>query len=110
MAYDLRQWPASVYPGEVQAFPDAAVDVDAALLALARNGPQLEEYGFKTLGKKLGHLWQINLKIVATKRQVRILYAPYSGTCIVIFHIHKKSSGAEQRRAYALAMKRKKTS
>jgi hypothetical protein len=59
------------------------------------------------LGKKKGGLWQINMKIVTTKRQIRILYAPY-GQTIVVFHIHKKSSGQEQQRAYARAMTRKR--
>jgi hypothetical protein len=107
MFFELRQWPASVYPRELKPFPEAKVDVDVALLALRREGPAPEGYTFKHLGKSKGYLWQINLKVVQSGRQVRILYAPY-GRAIVVFHIHKKSSPQEQQAGYALAMSRKR--
>jgi phage-related protein len=105
MAYDLRQWPYNVYPGELGEFPEAVADIDVALSALRNHGPQPDGYAFKALGKTKGGLWQINLR--AKGRQIRILYAPYGGM-IVIFRIHKKSSPQEQQRAYELAMSRKK--
>lgn len=105
MPYDLRQWPDTVYPGEAQQLPMAVVAIDVALRALRMNGPRLDEYGFKPLGKELDGLWQINFKV--NRQQIRILYAPY-GMAIVIFRIHKKSSDQEQQRAYKLAGKRKR--
>jgi phage-related protein len=107
MAYDLRQWPESVYPGEVYEFPEALPDIDFALSTLRSHGPAPEGFNFKPLGKSKDGLWQINIRISASRRQIRILYAPY-GKLIVVFHIHKKSSPQEQKRAYKLAMKRKK--
>jgi|ERR1035437_6296264 hypothetical protein len=104
MAHDLRQWPATVYPGETSEFPEAIPDIDVALLALRREGPAPDGFSFKPLGKKKGGLWQINLRV--NRRQIRILYAPY-GKAIVIFRIHKKSSPQEQQQAYALSMTRK---
>ena len=105
MVHDVRQWPSSVYPGEVDdECPEARQIIDALILNLARHGPSPDGYGVKTLGKKLGGLWQINLR--SEKRQVRVLYAPY-GQQIVLFRIHKKSSPQEQRRAYELAIVRK---
>jgi hypothetical protein len=105
MAYDLLQWPASVYPGEANAeCPEAIPTLDKLLLTLKAHGPSPPGYGFKNLGKGRKGLWQINLKV--KKRQVRVLYAPY-GTSIVLFRIHKKSSPQEQERAYELAMSRK---
>jgi hypothetical protein len=105
MVHDVRQWPSSVYPGEVDAeCPEARQIIDALILNLSRHGPSPDGYGAKTLGKKLGGLWQINLKV--EKRQVRVLYSPY-GNKIVLFRIHKKSSPQEQRRAYDLAIRRK---
>lgn len=105
MPHDLRQWPDTVYPGEAQQLPQAVIEIDAAIRALSRDGPKLEEYSFKPLGKKKDYLWQINFK--ANGQQIRILYAPY-GSTIVIFRIHKKSSKQEQQRAYDLAGKRKR--
>jgi len=106
MPYDVRQWPASVYPGEVNAeCPEALETIDALIRNFGRHGPSPDGYGVKTLGKKLDGLWQINLK--AEKRQVRVLYAPY-GELIVLFRIHKKGSPQEQRRAYDLAGERKR--
>jgi hypothetical protein len=105
MPYDVRQWPSSVYPGEVDSeCPEARELIDALILNFKRHGPSPDGYGVKTLGKKLGGLWQINLR--AERRQVRVLYAPY-GQQIVLFRIHKKSSPQEQRRAYELAVTRK---
>jgi phage-related protein len=106
MPYDLRQWPASVYPGETRDFPEALPDIDVALGALQREGPKPDGHAFKPLGKKKGGLWQLNLR--ASGRQIRILYAPYDGTMIIVFRIHKKSSQQEQQRAYSLAMERKR--
>ena len=106
MAHELRQWPRTVYPGEVQEFPEAQADVDVALRELRTQGPRPEGYQFKPLGAKWAGLWQLNFKS-STGRQIRILYAPYERV-IVVFRIHKKSSPQEQQRAYALAMKRKR--
>jgi hypothetical protein len=105
MPHELRQWPSDVYPGEAKEFPEAAVDIDTALLELHRQGPSPLGYHVKNLGKKKGGLWQLNLKV--QRRQIRILYAPYRDT-IIVFRIHKKSSPQEQAAAYDLAMARKK--
>jgi hypothetical protein len=105
MAYDLRQWPASVYPGEANdECPEAIPTLDRLLLTLREHGPSPSGYSVKNLGKKRSGLWQINLKV--ERRQVRVLYAPY-GTSIILFRIHKKSSPQEQERAYKLAATRK---
>jgi hypothetical protein len=106
MPHDVRQWPNSVYPGEVDSeCPEARQVIDTLILNLRRNGPSPEGYRAKNLGKRMGGLWQINLKV--EKRQVRILYAPY-GLVIVLFRIHKKGSRQEQQRAYELAKDRKR--
>jgi hypothetical protein len=103
--YSVRQWPSSVYPGEVDSeCPEAREIIDALILNFTRHGPSPDGYGVKTLGKRMGGLWQINLRV--QKRQVRVLYAPY-GNQIVLFRIHKKGSPQEQRRAYELAIQRK---
>ena len=106
MPYDVRQWPATVYPGEMKKeCPEAGADIDVLIRELARRGPSPAGYDVKTLGKGKEGLWQINLKV--QKRQIRILYAPYRET-IVLFRIHNKGSPQEQRRAYSLAEKRKR--
>lgn len=95
----------TVYPDEVMSeCPEALPVIDALLLRLREHGPSPEGYQVKTLGKRLGGLWQINLKV--SKRQVRILYAPF-GQQIVLFRIHKKGSPQEQQRAYEVAVERK---
>lgn len=105
MAYEVLQFPDSVYPREVRdECPEAEADIAILIRVMRAQGPRPEIYSFKPLGKKRGGLWQINLKI--EKRQIRILYAPY-GSTIVLFRIHKKSSPQEQERAYELAMRRK---
>ncbi len=105
MPHDVRQWPSTVYPGEVDSeCPEARGIIDALLLNFAKYGPSPDGYRVKTLGKSKGGLWQLNLKV--EKRQIRILYAPY-GQRIVLFRIHKKGSPQEQAHAYYLAMKRK---
>ena len=105
MAWWLRQWPGSVYPKEANDLPDAAPEIDAALRALSRNGPKLEEYGAKCLGQSQDGLWQLGFKV--NRKRIRILYAPY-GDVIVVFRIHPKTSPQEQERAYTLARERKK--
>ena len=106
MAHEVVQWPNSVYPGEVDdECPEATPIIDALFLSLRSQGPSPDGYHVKTLGRKMGGLWQINLKVEG--RQVRILYAPY-GHRIVLFRIHKKGSSQEQTRAYRLAMTRKR--
>ena len=106
MAHDVRQWPNSVYPGEVRAeCPEGEEVIDTLIRNLRREGPSPEGYQVKNLGKRMSGLWQINMKI--EKRQVRILYAPY-GQVIVLFRIHKKGSSQEQKRAYDLAKDRKR--
>lgn len=105
MPHDVRTRPASVYPGEGDSeCPEAKATIDVLIRTLRLQGPSPSGYAVKTLGRKLGGLWQINLKVA--KRQVRVLYAPY-GQTIVLFRIHKKGSPQEQRRAYKLAMTRK---
>src|SRR6266850_2747893 len=106
MAYDVRQWPRSVYPGEVdRECPEAREVIEALLLNLRQQGPSPAGYRVKTLGSKIGGLWQINLKMRG--RQIRVLYAP-DGQTIVLFRIHKKGSPQEQDRAYELAIQRKR--
>jgi hypothetical protein len=105
MAHDVRQWPESVYPGEVEReCPEAREVIDALIRNMRRQGPSPVGYRVKTLGVKVGNLWQISLKV--QKRQIRLLYAPY-GLTIVLFRIHKKGSPQEQTRAYTLAKRRK---
>jgi hypothetical protein len=106
MPYTVCQWPKGVYPDEIRAeCPEAEATIDVLIGKMRSAGPNPPGYQVKALGKKLGGLWQINLKV--EKRQVRILYAPYPET-IVIFRIHKKSSPQEQKRAYESAQKRKR--
>jgi hypothetical protein len=106
MASDVRQWPDSIYPGEVDSeCPEAKEVIDVLLLNFREQGPSPDGYQVKALGKKKEGLWQINLKV--EKRQVRVLYAPYKQT-IILFRIHKKSSPQEQNQAYELAKKRKR--
>jgi hypothetical protein len=106
MAYDVRRWPDSVYPGEVdRECPEAREVIDVLIRNLRRQGPSPDGYQVKTLGARTGGLWQINLKV--ERRQIRVLYAPY-GEEIVLFRIHKKSSSQEQLRAYDLAKTRKR--
>jgi len=106
MAYELLQWPHSVYPGEVdQECPEARAIIDVLLTKLIREGPSPDGYNVKNLGKQRDRLWQINLRV--PQRQVRVLYAPY-GQRIVLFRIHKKGSPPEQIRAYELAQRRKR--
>jgi len=106
MAYVVCHWPATVFPGEVEAeCPEARIVIDVLLMVMGREGPSPEGYAVKTLGRERDGLWQINLRV--ERRQVRILYAPY-GESIVLFRIHKKGSPQEQERAYELAGKRKR--
>src|SRR6266852_4508101 len=106
MAYDVRQWPASVYPGEVNGeCLEGREVIDTLILNLKAQGPSPAGYRVKTLGVTMGGLWQISLKV--EKRQVRVLYAPY-GQMIILFRIHKKSSPQEKTRAYKLAKTRKR--
>jgi hypothetical protein len=105
MAHALRQWPPDVYPDETHEFPEAAADIDEALRQLQRQGPSPLGFTAKNLGKSKDYLWQLNLRV--QRKQIRILYAPYK-TEIVVFRIHKKGSPQEQRRAYVVAMARKK--
>jgi len=106
MPYRVHQWPTGVHPDETRAeCPEAEATIDVLIGRMKGVGPSPDGYQVKSLGKKRGGLWQINLKV--EKRQVRILYAPYQDT-IVIFRIHKKSSPQEQERAYELAQKRKR--
>jgi hypothetical protein len=106
MPYDVRQWPESVYPKEVEdECPEALADIDTFIMQMRANGPAPDGYKVKPLGKTKGGLWQLNLKVDG--RQIRILYAPY-GQTIILFRIHKKSSPQEQERAYRLAMSRKR--
>lgn len=106
MAYDLRQWPATVHPGEVRSeCPEAEAAIDVLIGRMQEFGPSPPGYASKPLGKSKGHLWQINLKVDG--RQVRILFAPFK-QMIVLFRVHKKSSPQEQQRAYQLAIKRKR--
>jgi hypothetical protein len=109
MAHDVRQWPDTVYPGEIEdECPEAREVIDALIRRMGEEGPSPDGYhDCKNLGRRMEGLWQLNLRIVGTKRQVRILYAPY-GPTIVLFRIHKKSSPQEQRRAYDLAKARKR--
>lgn len=104
MAYDLRQWPKNVYPGEFADFSEAQPDIDVLLMELRAQGPSPAGYTVKNLGKAKNYLWQLNLRVA--KRQIRVLYTPYRSV-IVLFHIHKKSSPQEQQRAYEVAMARK---
>ncbi len=104
--YELNQWPESVYLDAEKGFMVAAIQakVDLFLDSVRKEGPSPEAFSCKNLGKKLGGLWQANLKV--NRLQIRVLYAPYRRK-IVVFLIHKKTSKQEQERAYKLAMKRK---
>ena len=105
MPHAVLQFPAGIYPAEVEAeCPEARATIAVLIGELGRHGPSPEGYSVKNLGKKKGYLWQINLKV--EQRQVRVLYAPYKDK-IVIFRLHKKGSPQEQQHAYDVAMKRK---
>src|SRR5262249_30652677 len=104
--YDVRQWPSSVYPGEVDSeCPEARAVIDVLLRNMQAEGPSPEGYQVKALGKKKSGLWQVNLKV--EQRQIRVLYAP-DGQQIILFRIHRKGSPQEQNRAYELAQTRKR--
>lgn len=105
MSHNVKQWPDTVYPGEVDSeCPEARAVIDVLISQLSVQGPSPLGYHVKVLGKKMNQLWQINLKVET--RQIRVLYAPY-GSDIILFRIHKKGSPQEQSRAYELAIKRK---
>ena len=54
MAHDVRQWPGSVYPGEVESeCPEAREVIDALIWNLKLQGPAPAGYQVKTLGAKL---------------------------------------------------------
>ncbi len=93
MAHDIRQWPDTVYPGEIDdECPEARVAIDVFIERMREEGPSPDGYpDCKNLGARMEGLWQLNLKAKKTQRQVRVLYAPYGAT-IVLFRIHKKSS------------------
>ena|ERR1700692_4055458 len=106
MPHAVRKWPSSVYPGEIDSeCPEAREVIDVLIRNFQTQGPSPAGYAVKSLGQKMGGLWQVNLKV--QKRQVRILYAP-DGQDIVLFRIHKKGSPQEQGRAYELAKTRKR--
>ena len=76
MLYDVKRWPNSVYPGEVDAeCPEAIAAIDVMILKLREQGPSPDGYQVKTLGAKMAGLWQINLRVEG--RQIRVLYSPY---------------------------------
>ena len=105
MPHEVLQRPSTVFPGEAEGeCPEAVGAILELIQAMQAEGPNPLGYGAENLGQGVHGLWQINLKV--QKRQVRILYAP-DGDKIILFRIHKKSSAAEQRRAYAVAGKRK---
>lgn len=107
MAWSVHTWPRSVFPEEVEdECPEALEAVITVIREMERLGPAPEVRQVKTLGRKLGSLWQMNLRVEG--RQVRILYAPYDSQ-ILLFRIHKKSSKGEQDRGYELAIKRKRS-
>lgn len=106
MPYIIRHFPPSVYPREMRdECPEAEADIANVIRQMGRQGPSPSGYNVKNLGQKMDGLWQLNLRV--SKRQVRILYAPYDSD-IVLFRIHKKSSPQEQNRAYDLARSRKR--
>ncbi|NUQ36036.1 MAG: type II toxin-antitoxin system RelE/ParE family toxin [Planctomycetaceae bacterium] len=106
MTYHVKQYPpAKVVPEESNQFPEAQVELDAAINEMRRQGPSPAGFNVKSLGAVLGGLYQLNLRVKG--KQIRILYAPY-GTEIILFHIHKKTSPQEQKAGYSVAMARKK--
>lgn len=102
--HTLKQWPDTVFPGEVDDFKEALPALTVLLMQMQAGGPSPLGYQVKNLGAKLNGLWQVNIRV--DRRQIRVLFAPYSDH-IVVFHIHKKSSPQEQQRAYATAKARK---
>lgn len=107
MPHAVLIYPPTVYPGEADAeCPEAKPLLDVLIRVLQQHGPSPPGYAVKNLGAQKDQLWQINLR-AGGGRQVRVLYAPYKDE-IVLFRIHKKSSGPEQQRAYELAIKRKR--
>jgi phage-related protein len=107
MAYDIRQWPASIRKTAIGKLPgDAEAAVLVMLRAMRLRGPWLEEYTIKPLPRHLHGLNQVNMKV--NGEQIRVLFSVYRW-CIVVFHVFKKTSPAMEQRAYETALNRKKT-
>lgn len=107
MAYDLRQWPASVQKHEIRKLPEEAETAVLVLLrAMRERGPWLEEYIVKPLPGHLHGLNQVSMKV--SGEQIRVLFSVY-GKRIVVFHVFKKTSPQIQQRGYETALNWKKT-
>jgi len=107
MPYELKYWPESIPKREIEALPTAArAELKAALLDLARFGPNPPARNVKNLGKANAGLWQLNLKV--NKEQIRLLYFPWGGRIVVVVSAFKKTSKQLQEREYQTAMSRKK--
>ncbi|WOH55296.1 type II toxin-antitoxin system RelE/ParE family toxin [Bradyrhizobium sp. BWC-3-1] len=104
MAYDIRQWPASVKK-EIADLPVAA---EAAVLVMLRemrsSGPMPEEYKVKPLRSHLHGIKQVNMKI--NREQIRVLFMT-TGPQIVLLHVFKKTSPQIETRGYDKALDRK---
>lgn len=84
----------------------ARAEVKAALRELAEFGPNPPGRSVKTLGKGVGGLWQMSLKV--QKEQVRLLYFPWGRKIIVLVSAFKKTSPQVQEREYQTAKDRRK--
>lgn len=105
MAYDIRQWPASVRKSEIGKLPpDAEVAILVMLRAMRLRGAWLEEYTIKPLPGRLHGLNQVNMKV--NGEQIRVLFSVY-GQCIVVYRAFKKTSPQIEQRAYDIALNRK---
>lgn len=106
MPYRLKCHPERVSTKEIEGLTkDLRIEVKAALLDLHRFGPQPEGRHVKPLGKKIGYLWQMNLKV--NREQVRILYFPNGQDEIVVVSVFTKTSPQEEQREYGNAVARK---
>ena len=106
MSYRVSCFPERVDAKEIDALETGLRrEAKAAIRDLARSGPAPPGRTVKKLGKQLGYLWQMNLKV--NREQLRILYFPHGQNEIVLVSVFTKGSPQEQQRAYETAVRRK---
>lgn len=106
MPYRLKCHPERVSTKEINGLAkDLKIEVKAALRDMQRFGPRPEGRDVKTLGKQIGQLWQMNLKV--NREQIRILYFPNGTAEIVLVSVFTKTSPQEEDREYERAVRRR---
>ena len=59
MTHDVRKWPETVYPDEVdRECPEALEVITVLILNMRASGPSPQGYQVKNLGRKMDGLWQ----------------------------------------------------